>query len=72
MNTVALGQTLHLGELTLPEGVQVYSIARGGDPQLPVVHIQAPKIVEEAPAAAAAKGKGKAAAKPAAKPAAKK
>lgn len=67
MNTVALGQTVHLGDLKLPEGVKVYSIARGGDPQLPVVHIQPPKIVEEAPAAAAAKGKGKAAAKPAAK-----
>lgn len=72
MNTVALGQTVHLGDLKLPDGVQVYSIARGGDPQLPVVHILPPKIVEEAPAAAAAKGKGKAAAKPAAKPAAKK
>ena len=65
MNTVGLGQTLHIGELPLPEGVAVYALTRGGDPMLPVVFIEAPRIVEEAPVVAA-KGK-KGAAKPAAK-----
>lgn len=60
MHAVGLGQILHLGELKLPAGVQVYSIFRGGDPMRPVVFIEPPRVVEEAPAAAAAKGKAKA------------
>jgi large subunit ribosomal protein L25 len=59
MQEVALGQTVHLGELKLPEGVRINSIARGGDTMLPVVFIEPPRIVEEKPAAVAAKGKAK-------------
>lgn len=63
MMPVAVGQTLHLADLNLPEGVQIALIAKVVDNQtnLPVVTIHPPKVVEETPAAAAkaAKGKGK-------------
>lgn len=70
--TLGLGQTLHFSDLVLPAGVRIAPLAAGGDASLPVIMIQAPRVVEEAPTAAAAKGaKGKPAAKAAPKPAAK-
>jgi large subunit ribosomal protein L25 len=42
-----VGDTLHLGELKLPAGVQVASILHGGDPMLPVVTVNAPKGAAE-------------------------
>lgn len=38
-----IGETLHVGELKLPEGVQVTALLHGGDEQLPVVTVYAPK-----------------------------
>ena len=60
LSTLGVGQVVHLGELKLPEGVRVASIARGGDPMLPVVACIALKVEAEATPAAAAPAKGKA------------
>jgi large subunit ribosomal protein L25 len=38
-----VGDTLHVGELTLPEGVQLTALLHGGDDALPVVSVYAPK-----------------------------
>jgi len=38
-----VGDTLHIGELTLPEGVQITALLHGGDDTLPVVTVYAPK-----------------------------
>ena len=38
-----VGDTLHVGELKLPEGVQVTALLHGGDEHLPVVTVYAPK-----------------------------
>ena len=43
MLEVALDQTVHLSDLVLPEGVQLYSVLHGGDDSLPVAAIHAPK-----------------------------
>ena len=43
MLEVALDQTVHLSDLVLPEGVQIYSLLHGGDDSLPVAAIHAPK-----------------------------
>ena len=58
--TLAVGQVIHLSDLTLPAGVRIASLAHGGDSSLPVVTCIALKVeVQEAAPAAAAKGKGK-------------
>ena len=44
---VNIGDTIHLSELNLPSGVRVASIVHGGDPLLPVVSINAPKVVAD-------------------------
>lgn len=46
-----IGHTIHLSELKMPAGVRVASIVHGGDPMLPVVSINAPKVADAAPAA---------------------
>ena len=43
MLEVALDQTVHLSDLVLPEGVQIYSLLHGGDDSLSVAAIHAPK-----------------------------
>lgn len=43
MLEVELDQTIHLSDLVLPEGVQLYSLLHGGDDSLPVAAIHAPK-----------------------------
>jgi large subunit ribosomal protein L25 len=43
MLEVDIDQTVHLNELILPEGVQLYSTLHGGDDTLPVAAIHAPK-----------------------------
>jgi large subunit ribosomal protein L25 len=40
---VKLGETVHLADLKLPEGVRSAIIAHGGDPMQPVVAIHAPR-----------------------------
>ena len=55
---LALGQAIHLGDLQLPEGVQLHALLHGGDPTQPVVSVHAPRVSaaaeEEAEAAQAA------------------
>lgn len=56
MLEVELDQTIHLSDLVLPEGVQLYALLHGGDDSLPVAAIHAPKAsaADEAEDAAAA------------------
>ena len=61
MLEVELDQTVHLSDLVLPEGVQLYAVLHGGDDSLPVAAIHAPKgnaadDAEDAAAEAAAEG----------------
>ena len=61
MLEVELDQTVHLSDLVLPEGVQLYALLHGGDDSLPVAAIHAPKgsaadEAEDAAAEAAAEG----------------
>ncbi|MBL1143043.1 MAG: 50S ribosomal protein L25/general stress protein Ctc [Proteobacteria bacterium] len=56
MLEVEMDQTVHLSDLVLPEGVQLYSRLHGGEDSLPVAAIHAPKAsaVDDAEDAAAA------------------
>lgn len=58
MLEVNLNETLHLSDLILPEGVQIYSLLHGGDAAQPVASVHAPKIIveEEEEAAEAVEG----------------
>ncbi|MGH8584211.1 MAG: 50S ribosomal protein L25/general stress protein Ctc [Gammaproteobacteria bacterium] len=47
---VGVGTTLHIGDLTLPVGVESAILAHGGDPNQPVVSVHLPRV--EAPPAA--------------------
>ncbi len=49
-----VGETLHLGDIVLPEGVEIYALQHGGDAGSPVVSITVPRVVEEVEEAAAA------------------
>ncbi len=42
-----VGDTVHLSDLTMPEGVQLTLLAQGGDEALPVVSVQVPRAVSE-------------------------
>ncbi len=42
-----LDETIHIGDLKLPENVDVYTLLHGGDPAAPVVSVHIPRIVEE-------------------------
>ena len=44
---VDVGDTIHLSELKLPEGVSIYSLRHGGDPSQPVVSVHIPRVEEE-------------------------
>lgn len=44
---VELGQTVHLSDIALPEGVELVQLALGGDHDLPVAMIPAPRGGEE-------------------------
>lgn len=69
MSNINLNESVHLSDLKLPEGVQITSLAHGGD-DLAVAAITAVREVEEAPAGAAAPEAVAAEAAPAAAPAA--
>jgi large subunit ribosomal protein L25 len=43
VNTVALGQTLHLSDIVLPEGVTLVELAKGDNHDQAVVSVKAPK-----------------------------
>ncbi len=59
-----IGESLHLSDIKLPDGVQITSLAHGGD-DLAVATVTTVRVEEEAPAAAAAPAAGAAAAAPA-------
>ncbi|MEQ8426770.1 MAG: 50S ribosomal protein L25/general stress protein Ctc [Gammaproteobacteria bacterium] len=47
MLNVALGDTIHIQDLTLPQGVEVYALAHGVDEELGVATVYMPRIVTE-------------------------
>lgn len=47
MANVNLGEAIHLGDMGLPEGVEIYALTHGGDPDRPVVSVHIQKIIEE-------------------------
>ncbi|MFL6646925.1 MAG: 50S ribosomal protein L25/general stress protein Ctc [Sulfurifustaceae bacterium] len=53
MSQVKLNESVHLSDIKLPEGVQITTLAHGGD-DLAVATITTVRVEEEAPAAAAA------------------
>lgn len=44
---VDVGDTIHLDDLKLPEGVESYATAHGGDISAPVVSVHMPRVVTE-------------------------
>ncbi len=42
-----IGDAIHLGDLTLPEGVESAALAHGGDPSVPIVSVQAARIMSD-------------------------
>ncbi len=49
MTAMALGDTLHLSDIKLPEGVEILALALGEDHDHPVVSIHAPRAAEAEP-----------------------
>ena len=47
MLNIDVGDTVHLGDLKLPEGVEAYNLTHGGDASAPVVSVHIPKLVTE-------------------------
>jgi len=48
MTEVKLGETIHLSDLRLPEGVENYALTHGADPSQPIVTVHLPRVeVEE-------------------------
>ncbi len=47
MAAIELNQTIHLGDLKFPEGVESSILLHGGDAAAPVVSVYIPKVVEE-------------------------
>ena len=45
--TLEVGDSIHLGELKMPEGVVIAALEHGGDPSQPVVSVHVPRVVEE-------------------------
>ena len=41
------GQSVHIGDLSLPEGVRLASLAKGGDTSISVVRVSTPKGTSE-------------------------
>ena len=53
-----LNESLHLSELKLPEGVEIYSLLHGGDDSQPVASVHTPRVEAEPEAAEAATEEG--------------
>jgi large subunit ribosomal protein L25 len=68
LSNLHIGDSLHLSDLKLTEGVQITSLAHGGD-DLAVVTVTTVRVEEEAPVVAAAPAEGAAPAAAAAAPA---
>jgi large subunit ribosomal protein L25 len=47
VSEVHVGQTLHLGDLTLPSGVELAAAAHGGDTAQGIFSVHAPRVAEE-------------------------
>jgi len=47
IGALQVGETIHLRDLQMPEGVELYSLKHGGDPDQPVVSVHLPKVVQE-------------------------
>ncbi|MFT5134490.1 MAG: large subunit ribosomal protein L25 [Gammaproteobacteria bacterium] len=45
--TLELNETLHLSDLKLPEGVEIYALTHGGDESRPVASVHPPRAAEE-------------------------
>ncbi|MEM7026706.1 MAG: 50S ribosomal protein L25/general stress protein Ctc [Pseudomonadota bacterium] len=52
MLEIALGDTIHVAELTLPDGVEAYALAHGGEDEIGVATVFMPRVVEETEAEA--------------------
>ena len=47
MLNINVGDTIHLGDLKLPAGVEAYNLTHGGEASAPVASVHIPKIVIE-------------------------
>lgn len=48
MLNIGIGETVHVKELTMPEGVEVYALAHGGgDEEIGIATVFMPRVVEE-------------------------
>jgi large subunit ribosomal protein L25 len=47
LENVDVGDTIHLGDLVFPEGVESYTLQHGGDPSASVVSVNIPREIEE-------------------------
>jgi large subunit ribosomal protein L25 len=47
VGSLELGDAVHLGDVTMPEGVAITALSHGGDASRPVVSVQIPKLVVE-------------------------
>lgn len=44
---VNVGESVHLSDIVLPEGVEIYALQRGGDEMASVASVNIPKIIDE-------------------------
>jgi large subunit ribosomal protein L25 len=47
MLEIDVGEAIHLGDIQLPEGVEIYALLHGGDAAQSVASVQIPRVVEE-------------------------
>ena len=47
MLNIKLGDAVHLGDLTLPAGVEIYALTHGGDRDRPIASVHVQRAVEE-------------------------
>lgn len=47
MANINLGEVVQLGDMSLPEGVEIYALTHGGDADRPVASVHIQKIIEE-------------------------
>ena len=56
MLEVKLGEAVHLSDLKLPEGVEIYALTHGGDSERPVASVHVQRAAEEEEVEAVAEG----------------
>ncbi|MBZ0172318.1 MAG: 50S ribosomal protein L25/general stress protein Ctc, partial [Phycisphaerales bacterium] len=47
VSALGIGDSLHIGDLVMPAGVQIAALLHGGDPNQPVVSVLAPQVASE-------------------------